>query len=131
MLQFLPLVAPLVDKLINLIPDPNARAKAAQEATTEILKLAQTSDNAQAQTNIQEAQSESLFKSGWRPYIGWVCGFALSIQYLIVPLVLFVSHVVGYPIPKPPILDDMLWELMFGLLGLGTLRTVEKLKRAN
>jgi hypothetical protein len=131
MIQFLPLIAPLVDKLIGLIPDPSARAKAAQEATTELLQLAQSSDQAQGQVNLEQAKSESFFKYGPRPFIMWICGSALALNFLVFPLGIYIAHLFGFIVPPPPVFNDMLWELLLGMLGLGALRTVEKLKKAN
>lgn len=79
--------------------------------------------------NKLEAQSPSVFVAGWRPFIGWVCGAALAYQYLIRPIIIYVSALKGLdPTHIPPGLDNNLWELMFGMLGLGTLRTFEKVK---
>jgi len=52
----------------------------------------------------------------------------MAYQYVISPLVVWGAALAGHPIPMPPRLDDMLWELMFGMLGLGGLRTFEKIK---
>ena len=60
--------------------------------------------------------------------IGWACGLALVIQYLAGPLMVWGGDLVGHPLPAPPKLDDVLWELMFGMLGMGGLRTYEKLR---
>ncbi|HEV2161966.1 MAG TPA: hypothetical protein VGR52_07025, partial [Stellaceae bacterium] len=55
-------------------------------------------------------------------------GGALAYQYLMVPLALWATSWSGYAFPRPPALDDTLWQLMFGMLGMGGLRTYEKLK---
>lgn len=82
----------------------------------------------QLDINKQEAASTSLFVAGWRPAIGWICSAALAYQYVIVPVSMWASFAVGHPFPKPPTLDDTLWQLMFGMLGMGSLRTFEKMK---
>ena len=115
--------------LINKIfPDP---AQAA-DAKLKLLELQQSGELAvmtsQTDINKTEAANASVFVSGWRPFIGWVCGVALSYQYLVRPLSVGISAAFGHPIPDIPGLDNNLWELMFGLLGLGTLRTYEKTK---
>lgn len=115
----LPLLGPVVERLIGLIPDEQAQAKARIEALGQIAQIAAQSDAHQSEVNKIEAQSDSLFKSGWRPAIGWVCVLALAYQYLGRP---FAS--IWYP--GLPGLDNMLWELMFGLLGMGALRSVDK-----
>lgn len=79
----------------------------------------------QLEINKEEAKSASVFVSGWRPAIGWVCAAALAFQYLARPLL------VGFGFANQlPALDDTLWQLLFGMLGLGALRTVEKIKGA-
>jgi hypothetical protein len=115
----IPLLGPVVERLIGLIPDEQAQAKARIEALGQIAQIAAQSDAQQSEVNKIEAQSDSLFKSGWRPAIGWVCVLALAYQYLGRP---FAS--IWYP--GLPGLDNMLWELMFGLLGMGALRSVDK-----
>jgi hypothetical protein len=109
----------LIDKLI---PDPTAR----DAARLELLKLQQSGELATmvAQTDINkvEAANPSVFVSGWRPAIGWVCALAMAYQYLIRPFL-----VTFYPVLAFPGLDDNLWQLLAGMLGLGGLRTFEKL----
>lgn len=83
-------------------------------------------DTSQMEVNKAEAQSDGTFKGGWRPACGWVCAGALCYQYLLVPLAMWISFVVGHPLPKPPTLDGMLWELLFGMLGMGALRSFDK-----
>jgi hypothetical protein len=109
----------LIDKLI---PDPAAR----DAAKLELLKLQQSGELAAmvAQTDINkvEAANPSVFVSGWRPAIGWVCALAMAYQYLIRPFL-----AAFYPVLTFPGLDDNLWQLLAGMLGLGGLRTFEKL----
>lgn len=117
------------EKLIErLWPDP---AKAA-EAKLELFKLEQSGELAQIMGQIEinkaEATNASVFVSGWRPFIGWVCGAALVYQYLIRPVVSWAVIAAGHPLPAMPGLDDNLWELLLGMLGLGGLRTLEKVK---
>ena len=108
----------LIDKLI---PDPAAK----DAARLELLKLQQSGEleamTAQTEINKVEAASSSIFVSGWRPAIGWVCALAMCYQYLVRP---FLSAF--YPVLVFPGLDENLWQLMMGMLGLGGLRTFEK-----
>jgi len=109
----------LIDKLI---PDPAAR----DAAKLELLKLQQSGELAamvaQTEINKVEAANPSVFVSGWRPAIGWVCALAMAYQYLIRPFL-----AAFYPTLAFPGLDDNLWQLLAGMLGLGGLRTLEKL----
>lgn len=124
-LLILELGAKLLDKII---PDKDARDK----AQAELLKAAQDNDFqlalAQIKVNEEEAKSESLFKSGWRPAIGWVCTFGLVYNFVLYPFLLWLVAVTGSSIPPPALISDILMELVFALLGLGTLRTFEKVK---
>lgn len=123
----LPVLAPILSGVLDkLIPDPEARAK----AIGDIFGQLQNADLAQMEVNKAEAQSSSIFVSGWRPAIGWICAAALFFEYLLSPLGQWVGFIVGYPIPKPPTLSDNLWELLMGILGLGALRSFEKIKGA-
>lgn len=75
----------------------------------------------QLEINKVEAANPSVFVSGWRPYIGWICGTGLGYQFLVYPIL------VGF-VPQIQQLDmGTLVTLLGGLLGLGTMRTVEKL----
>lgn len=120
----LPFIAPLIDKVFSrFIPDPEARTKAVQET----LGMLMTADLAQVEVNKEEAKA-GAFRGGWRPMIGWVCAAALAFQYLFVPLATWVATMTGNYFPPPPSLDSMLWELMFGMLGMGALRSFDKIK---
>jgi hypothetical protein len=78
----------------------------------------------QNEVNKIEAQHRSIFVAGWRPFIGWVCGLALLYNFIIRDLVAWVS-----PNIMPPALQmEHLLTVLMGMLGLGGLRTYEKLK---
>jgi hypothetical protein len=112
-------------KLVNkFVPDPQAKI----EAELELRKDLAGWDKAQMAVNAAEASTGSLFIGGWRPAIGWACALALWLQYMVVPLVLWGGELAGHKLPAPPVLDAVLWELMFGMLGMGGLRTFEKIK---
>lgn len=113
-------VANLATSVIGrLWPDKSETERAQMAAALTIVQ-------GQLDANRAEAASPSAFTSGWRPAIGWVCGAALGMQYIARPLVAWAGIVTGHPLPELPGIDDNLWELMLGLLGLGGLRTFEK-----
>lgn len=88
------------------------------------LKLADLENGLQlAQTTIdlEDAKSEKWWKAGWRPFIGWVCGIGLAVQFFILP-VLSVFDIV----PKVPLDFSQLITLVIALLGMGTLRSLDK-----
>lgn len=121
-------VSPILDKII---PDVNARAA----AQAELAKMALQGDldqlAGQLAINKDEAQSRSVFVAGWRPSIGWTCALALFYQYVAGPLIEYGALLFGKTLPPLPKLDDVLWQLLFGMLGMGGLRTIEKIKGAS
>jgi hypothetical protein len=124
----LPVLAPILDRVLGaVLPDPQARAK----AVADIYGQLQSADLAQMEVNKTEAQSESLLARTWRPAIGWACATALWFQFVVSPIAVWVGFWIGKPIPKPVELDAVLWELMFGMLGMGALRSFEKIKSAS
>jgi len=112
----------------RIFPDP---AQAA-DAKLKLLELQQSGElsvmTAQTDINKVEASNSSIFVSGWRPAIGWVCALALAYQYLLKPLVMGILPNFGIAIAPLPGLDDNLWQLMMGMLGMGGLRTMEKMQ---
>ena len=135
------LIAPVLEigkGIINrLFPDP-AQAAAAQ---LELLKMQQNGDLAQLaadtdlaklqiQTNIAEAAG-NWFTAGWRPCIGWVCGAGLAYAALIEPFARFIAKVwFGYTGEFPVIDTTLTMQILMGMLGLGAMRSVEKVKGA-
>lgn len=104
----------------HFFPDVQARDK----ARSQLVDLIQNSDLAQMQVNAVEAANRNLFVAGWRPAAGWVCVAALTYQFIARPLIIIFAPA-GTPAPE---LDGMLFELLFGMLGLAGLRSFEKLK---
>lgn len=84
-----------------------------------------TMNQMQAEINKIEASNKSLFVSGWRPFVGWVCGFALVYHFLFMPIFydLFIKY---FDFTLQPIDGTTLTTLLFSLLGLGTMRSIEK-----
>ncbi|MFO0467491.1 MAG: 3TM-type holin, partial [bacterium] len=111
----LPLLGGVIDKVI---PDRAAAEKAKLDMQAKLLDAATTGALAQIEVNKTEAGHQSVFVAGWRPAIGWICAAALAYSYMIVPLVGFTLTLMGQPVPRWPVLDGNLWELMFGMLGL-------------
>ena len=90
--------------------------------------LLAASDKGQTDINVEEAKSDSLFKSGWRPAIGWTCAGGLFYQLLIRPIGTWVAKNLWGWEPMPSLEMDTLLTLLFGMLGLGAYRTIEKVK---
>lgn len=128
----LPIVGSVIElgKLLveRLIPDKKAQAEALQKLT----ELEQSGDLAviasQVEINKLEAANPNLFVSGWRPAVGWVCVAAMAFQLVIGPMAVWVSMFTNHPVPLPVMETELLTTLLIGMLGLGGLRTVEKLQ---
>lgn len=97
-----------------------------------IERLRQEPHKLQALITLQEASHRSVFVAGWRPFIGWVCGLVLAYTYIFRDLAQWLLAVVAPSLPPLPALSSMeiITEIIFALLGLGALRTVEKVKGA-
>jgi len=90
-------------------------------------KLRQKPYLLQAEINRIEAAHRSVFVAGWRPFIGWVCGLGFLWAFILHPLFEWLVILGGYDLTPPAIITDHMMELVLALLGLGTLRSVEKL----
>lgn len=81
---------------------------------------------AQIQVNAVEAQSQSTFVSGWRPYVGWICGTALAYATMIQPLITLIVRL-WKPNFEPLVIDNsQTLTVLMGLLGLGVMRSIDK-----
>jgi len=133
---------PIIDiglKIIDkFIPDPAAK----QAAQLKMLEMQHSKefqemedqlkrDLGQMEVNKVEAESESLFKSGWRPAVGWVCVLGLFYNFIFSPLGTWIVALYGNPILMPKLDIGDLMTLLFGMLGLGAYRTFEKSKKVN
>jgi hypothetical protein len=115
-------------KIIDrLFPDPAQKAA----AELELLKLTQAGDLqtvlAQLEINAKEAQHSSVFVAGWRPFVGWSCGVGLVYATVGHNILAWVAVLQGWPEP-PTVEADLLIYTLGGLLGIGGLRTLEKVK---
>lgn len=87
--------------------------------------------SAQTDTNKAEAASPSTFVAGWRPFVGWVCGSGFAVQFVVGPLVEWLAAVFGHPVKFPQLDLGTMMPLLLGMLGLGGMRTVEKVQGVN
>lgn len=138
LLDILDIGGKIIDKIW---PDP---AKA-QEAKLQLAQLQQQGALAELQAQVQlataqtqinqaDAGNQNIFVAGWRPFVGWVCGVALAYSFVLQPFIQFLAVLVHLPFdPKSlPTLDwGMLGQLLFGMLGLGAMRTYEKVNGIN
>ena len=125
----------------RFFPDPAAKAAAQlellrMEQTGALAQLASETDLAklQIQVNVEEAKHVNIFVSGWRPAVGWCCAAAFAYSYVLLPFAQFLVFTFGTTgmaaqlalAPKLELSEMM--PVLFGMLGLGGLRTVEKVK---
>lgn len=104
-------------------PDPTEELRSQVEA----FGIAVESQIAIHETNRAEAQHPSMFVAGWRPFIGWTCGFGLAYQFLAQPMLAWGSGI--WEIPVPPALDTgTLTTVLTGMLGLAGMRSFEAFK---
>jgi|TARA_R100000093_G_scaffold36029_3_gene19054 hypothetical protein len=108
--------------LDKFVEDKDLKTKLEAEFKTQVLHL----DALQAQANIEQAKHPSIFVSGSRPAIMWICAFALGWQFIFAPIISW-GLVIWYPLVTLPILQTQeLTGLVLALLGLGGMRTAEK-----
>jgi roadblock/LC7 domain-containing protein len=114
------LVGPVSAILDKVIPDKDLREKLSHEIAT----MADKQMSAQIEVNKVEASHKSLFVAGWRPAIGWICGLALLYSTIVSPIL-------GIWFTVPAVDTSLLTTVLMGMLGLGTLRTVEKIQKVS
>jgi len=111
----------IIDKLW---PDPAQR----DAAKLELMRLQISGELAQIEVNKEEAKSTSVFVAGWRPSIGWICGAACAWNWIGLPIAKLGLTLLGISVAalSPADLSEML-PVLIGMLGLGGLRTIEKI----
>lgn len=131
-LALIPLIGEVLDKVL---PD----AGAAADAKLKMVELVQRGDLAvldadtklalgQVSINQEEAKNTSIFVSGWRPFVGWTCGAAFAFKFVIGPFAAFILTAYGVPTEMPVLDFSEMSPILLGMLGLGALRTHEKIK---
>lgn len=116
-------IADLAKSAVNAIwPDKTEQEKAQLAAAVALVQ-------GQLQINQQEAANPSVFISGWRPFIGWVCGAGCAWNWIGLPIVKAALVFFGYKLTVSPADLSEMMPLLLGMLGLGGLRTVEKINK--
>lgn len=122
----------LVGRILAFIPNPEEKAKAQAEMQKTILEAAFQAESDQRKIDATEASSSSLFVAGWRPAVGWLCVLTLAYQWMLVPAAIWIvgvahAHNPAFNLPAFPKLgSDETQTLLYALLGIGTLRTADK-----
>jgi hypothetical protein len=115
------LIVPATKLLDKFIPDADTKQKIAHELATMSENHAQELAKSQIEVNKTEAAHKSLFVAGWRPAIGWICGISLLYSTMLSPIL-------GIWFTVPPVNDELLSTVLMGMLGLGAMRSFEKVK---
>jgi len=115
------LIGPITGILGKFVEDKDQRNALAHEIATMSEKHALELAKGQLSVNATEAAHKSLFVAGWRPAIGWICGFALMYSTILAPII-------GIWVVVPPVDSSLLTSVLMGMLGLGAMRTAEKVK---
>ena len=118
------------DLIGRFFPDKSEAAK----VEAEFLRMAAEGELkqviAQLEINAREAQHQSIFVAGWRPFFGWLGGAGLAYAVIVQPILSWIASIKGWPVP-PDLNIDLLWVVITGMLGIGGLRTFEKTKGVN
>ena len=116
-------VAGIIDKVVDKIDD--FTLDKAEKA-----ELIQQINKAQIEVNKVEANSNRLFVAGWRPFVGWTCGIALCYHFVLQPFLVFLLYSSGYQMDLPVFDMTTLTTILLGMLGLGGMRSFEKVKKS-
>lgn len=132
------LAVPIISDLIRevgqtvreFIPDADKKADL-QLKLAELADAAEARENAlilgQLDINLEEAKNSNIFVAGWRPAIGWTGAVALGHTWVLAPILQWVFRIGHIDLPMPALSPDAIYPIIIGMLGLGTMRTVEKM----
>ena len=123
------LIGPATEIIGKFVEDKDQKNKLAHEIATMAERHAQELAKGQLEINKAEASHRSIFVAGWRPFVGWTCGVALAWHFVLAPFIIFGSAYAGVPLPDLPQFDmSSLLTVLMGMLGLGGMRSFEKMK---
>ena len=119
----LDVVGSIIGKVADRIDDFTFDKQEKAELIAEINK-------AQLEVNKVESGHTSMFVAGWRPFVGWTCGIALCYHFVLQPFLVFLCYSFGYQVDLPVFNMQTLTTVLVGMLGLGGLRSYEKVKKS-
>tara|TARA_Y100000114_G_C11656614_1_gene276902 strand:+ start:18 stop:422 length:405 start_codon:yes stop_codon:yes gene_type:complete len=125
------LIGPATSLLDKFIEDKDQKMKLAHEISTMAERHAQELAKGQLEINKVEAASKSMFVAGWRPFIGWVCGVGFLANFILIPMANFGLALAEIGITIPMIDTTQMMPVLMGMLGLGAMRTVEKVQKVS
>lgn len=120
-------VATAIGGIVNkFLPDKSQEERDALTRELAQMQFDQAVIQSQTDTNKAEATNTSVFVAGWRPFVGWVCGSAFAWSFVVGPLVSYAARLLGATAQLPALDLSQLSPVLMGMLGLGAMRTVEK-----
>ena len=122
--MFQALIGPVAGLLDKFIEDKDQKNKLAHDIATMSERHAQELAKQQIQVNKEEAKG-NWFQSSWRPLVGWICALSLAINFMIAPIC------AGFGVTIPQADMSIMMPLLLGMLGIGGLRSFDKLKKTD
>ena len=122
------LIGPVAGLLDKFIEDKDTKNALAHEISTMAERHAQELAKGQLEVNKVEAASKSMFVAGWRPAVGWVCVLGMASNFIIIPMANFGLAIAESSITIPLIDTSTMMPVLMGVLGLGAMRSVEKVQ---
>lgn len=137
-----PVIGSVFSTIADLVDDLHTSDKEKMDAQIELAKLGLDEKRIEAdlvkgqiEVNKTEAQHANIFVAGWRPAIGWIGAASMAYQFILYPMLVWCWSLlqangwVPETMQPPPMLDtDALWVILSGMLGIATMRSVEKVK---
>jgi|TARA_R110000824_G_scaffold46077_2_gene132832 hypothetical protein len=125
------LIGPVAGLLDKFIEDKDQKNALAHQIATMSERHAQELAKGQLEVNKVEAASHSMFVAGWRPAVGWVCVLGMAGNFIIIPIANFVLALFESVVVIPLIDTATMMPVLMGMLGLGAMRSAEKIKKVN
>ena len=125
------LIGPVAGLLDKFIEDKDTKNALAHEISTMADRHAQELAKGQLEVNKVEASSSSIFVSGWRPAVGWVCVLGMAGNFIVIPISNFILALVDSTVTIPLIDTATMMPVLMGMLGLGAMRSAEKIKKVS
>jgi len=122
------LIGPVVGLLDKFIPDADLKTKLAHQISSMAESHAAELAKGQLEANVVQAKHPSIFVSGSRPAIMWICALGLLTQFFLMPIAEWASAIWYPEITLPKLQTEQLMTLTLSLLGLGGMRSFEKSK---
>jgi|TARA_R110000803_G_scaffold106983_1_gene175095 hypothetical protein len=125
------LIGPVAGLLDKFIEDKDTKNALAHQISTMAEVHAQELAKGQLEVNKVEAASKSMFVAGWRPAVGWVTVIGMASNYILIPMGNFALAIAGSDITIPLLQMSEMMPVLLGMLGLGGMRTVEKIQKVS